>query len=682
MWNWGVNGSDESWKASPYVTIGTPACPVGGAEMSPYTRMWWMYQWNWERVTQKTVFGIQTGGSTSGGALTGSWALEYNNYFPFPDDSKNGILYFKRGSDVTIYPDGTEIHLGGQTFAYGSNTSQHIYIGESDGNGTTGGDAGDYPWIDLTDKAVDPISAGTVATSIVRDSQIGTGSRFAKGKTLFYNPLMHSYRAGIFGDKSSTFTPSLQFDDENPPRMDIRNGDTIAQDEFDPWPVRLRNSEAIIGDKLSDIIRALMGDTSAAVQVPAYRALTWVPFFIDETNAIDFTSLIDYDSMDAIFEHPFGEGQYILSVDEKTNLYNAFASEVLYHRAGMAYEYDAADKRWKIRFRRIGPINVSVANGEGRIINLSNLSLGSGPPTDFHSDEPTYTQLTLKASGREFPPIVDKTTKMLAPKVSNKSIKVEPVISQSATLSDATDQTTTEIYRLYGDGLLRYFTEPTFSQRCELTIEGTYKATLGRDCLVTNPSARDQFTHAQGLTDAAAMVTEYRRDLSRARVRINYKLTSSPVYGWAPAVLVDSAGTIDSDQVDFDLSDFTNNEFSDGTFDRKDIYWFDCINWDPVTQEVSERDCNCGDYRILAIKYNTQTPGTILSFTCSIDLDASTVTFTERVAGHAALWDDTAEYVIIYDEWDDCVSCQKKFVFASDKSNTLGTGSDSPFRWV
>jgi len=82
------------------------------------------------------------------------------------------------------------------------------------------------------------------------------------------------------------------------------------------------------------------------------------------------------------------------------------------------------------------------------------------------------------------------------------------------------------------------------------------------------------------------------------------------------------------------------------------------------------------------MKYNTKSPGTILEFTCAVDLTTNTVEFTERVAGHAALWDNTAKYVILFDEWDECEACQKLFVFASDKTNTLGSTNDPPMRWV
>ena len=652
---WEYDGA-ESFKNHPHVRITSgyqPEFDFYTAIPDDYERPVYLHMWDWAATDR-----ISTANTAIGHNSKYVIDLPYNAWWAAADK-----LYFRKSDDVTAFTAGAEFHLGGCDGT--TCESSPLYVGESDSIGTDGGDSGDYPYIVPTDY----VGVPNYTRVLQIDPETSATAGAPVGKTLFYHPFICSVRFGIMGDKS--------LDPDNY-MYDVRKGDKITQDQFDQWWVRLRNSTVIPADKLSELIRTVFGDKDAAAQAPSYRCLEWVPFF--NTDDTDFVSLIDYDSMDEIFVLPFAGSKYELRLDKGFEVYDAIANEILLHRAGMTYEYDATNKRWRIRFRRIGPTNASTANG---LITSKQIIAGATQIRETHNATPTYNKIIvgdgLVEDSWELP-FVDSTNNMLPGKVSQKAITIKPKISRVPLLTDTvTSDAAVELSDAFVEGFLKFFSQATFAQSINLTLGALYNCSLGRDTLITSEAIRDVYSHARGVSSAPISIISLARDISKNYISIEYQINGSPVYGWAPSCLV-SGGVVDGDTVTLDIATETTQHAFSSTSERADAYWFDCYDFDQVTGSTSARSCSCGDYEIRAIEYNSTT-ATALDFTCAIS--GGDLILTEGTAGHAALWDDDATYVLFYKDWDSCEECQQLFIFGCDHStHTLGTGLDKPRRWT
>ena len=121
---------------------------------------------------------------------------------------------------------------------------------------------------------------------------------------------------------------------------------------------------------------------------------------------------------------------------------------------------------------------------------------------------------------------------------------------------------------------------------------------------------------------------------------------------------------------------------SDG---RTDVSLFDCLEWNKSTNTYAARDCNCGEYKVYAIEADTA-DYTLLEFNVySInETVGDQIILEDQDGAHANhdAWDTNEQYVIFFESFDDCESCQQKYVFGADATGTLGSGNVAGRRWV
>ena len=64
--------------------------------------------------------------------------------------------------------------------------------------------------------------------------------------------------------------------------------------------------------------------------------------------------------------------------------------------------------------------------------------------------------------------------------------------------------------------------------------------------------------------------------------------------------------------------------------------------------------------------------------------NGQSITLVDQDTGAAnyTAWDESDEHIIIFDTYDNCETCQQKWLFFADDNNTIGTGNASAGKWV
>ena len=455
---------------------------------------------------------------------------------------------------------------------------------------------------------------------------------------------------------------------------------------LDPWSITDNN--AIESDKLSDIFRALLGDPNGGITLPSSVSRSNIIGF---TTQGDLWSMIDWDDLDNQTEsvRDLLGLKYWIDLGTKINIATAFWNELLLHGVAPVLEwgYNPANTReqWWIRFRKIGPANLSQAGFGGRTLEEKNLKVGT-TTTETHS----HTWIANKITGEMN---FEKTKYMAKFEITYRSSFLQGAdetgtIKIQSQISHYTPTPTNNVYlTAHFRSLMRFFAQPNWANKCTALINTMYSVALGREVLVTDRSAHDPATHILGLTEKPAFVVKMDHDVGgNGTLGITYRMSNQATYGWAPSVYIakDSSTKSDAGGV-YTITCTPEIHVFSTSHMRQDQMWFDCYNWNLATGYTA-KTCSCANYKVIAYQLGGMTNPMIGG---SGELQVTSVTtgptivLRDTSAGHTHYdnWFTTEAHEISFDTWDNCEACQKKWIFHADDNNTLGAAGDPAFRW-
>lgn len=460
-------------------------------------------------------------------------------------------------------------------------------------------------------------------------------------------------------------------------------------------PNMVKKPMSLASTSFSDVIRTMFGESWHGMDLAPELALDHVPFFsttpVAGDYAEDFTSLIDWDSMDG-FIHPLGPGHsYVLDTTRLKNIYDIIRNEVLLHGAAMTREWDPYLNMWQFRFRKIEPMNKTMAFQMGRVLTEDLLD----PDNKYSSHNPSQLINDITVTTKN-----NVTFKLIGPRTRSidselKTLNITPGISRF------TDEANVTYKSLSGGGgaditileqefpsgpavylrrrlepVLRTMSVQRVANSTGLTRRGFYKAVLGRESLITDPAAHAPNTHKLGIENEYARIIKITRSLGDQTASISYELGGDAQYGFAPACRIESGNF--TTHTTYWKGVPNDHDFSSST-QAKDMYYFDCYDlWDYANPQV--RNCSCGDYAVHAIPEGEWNP-TMLDFTCEIIDDGGTMKLKLTGADIASI-DTGKTYIIFFQAFDSCEDCQKYYIFGADLGNTVGTEERPASRWV
>ncbi len=557
----------------------------------------------------------------------------------FPLLSSDGELLLTPDTDTSGLGSGDLLTLGGQYTLGGNKKIAQATV------------------ISVSSFSIYPVIAVT-GSELVSTGQEPNPFRFGAG--LYYFPAIYSdleYDVDITNNNRGSIEQT----------MDGWTGDLI--DNTDPWAITTvfdGNSQT-----LSPIFKALLGGDG--ITVHENYIMRHIVGFVEEGS--DFKSTIDWDCLDDIIEPICTGHNYSLVLDKTVNLYELLVQECLFHGLVPTWEWSVENYQFVMRFRRIGPVNITDALWSGRAIKEEHISLGYSP-SESHNDSWLYNKMSIKCNYENGEPKTDFAVEYnsghVANRESSKTLNINSKLSQLPGLTN--DNTSTDVRNHFVDGMLIHLAEAAPTQRTQTNITRLFDISAGKEFVMSDRSAHKPYSHELGLSSQPAWATRIKYDLDRLRMSITYRLTDNVSYGWAPALQIPaSASSVESGYIQCSPSAHT---FSSSN-DRLDVSWFDCLDYNQSNGIYSARDCSCGNYAVYAFDPEQATI-VLQSFTAQ---NISTSGNTIRLYGTTSGWTTTNRYIVIFQEIDHCEECQTKFVFMADSNNTLADGS-LPSRWI
>jgi hypothetical protein len=452
-----------------------------------------------------------------------------------------------------------------------------------------------------------------------------------------------------------------------------------AADTQDPH--RIKKSQHVDGYILSDIFRTLMGETRSPFYLAPELTLSHVPFFTTSPSAgkfaEDHVSIIDWDSMNANFDQITAHHTYRLDIHEFRSVLDILKHETLMHACGMVREWDSTNSMFRWRFRKLQGLNKTEAYISGR--KLTETEIAGGIKKEIHNFEQVANAIEFEArhvdleeSNITFKIIGDRT---IALNDDFQVIEIKPELTRFVKTDMFFDVSV--VLKDYFRKLLRTLSRKRVANECKLNRIGVFKATLGREILITDPAARVPRTHAIGMDDEPCRVISWRWNIDTQKCDIQFTVGGGDAsFGWAPSCRLESGNFTTH-------TTYWTGTPNDHDFTRDDqaldLYYFDCYDlWDPANPVA--RSCGCGNYSVFAYEEGS-IGATPLEFTANIYDDSGTMKITLTGADTASI-DTGKDYVITFAKYDDCEDCQKYYIFGADNNLTIGTGSEPAMRWV
>ena len=273
---------------------------------------------------------------------------------------------------------------------------------------------------------------------------------------------------------------------------------------------------------------------------------------------------------------------------------------------------------------------------------------------------------------------------LVSQQTQDKSLKIEAPISQIEGIAEIEGQERITIHNHFST-MLRHLGQPQPTIKSELLISEFAKVAIGRELLITDRAGRIPHTHGYEFDEHPGIVTQFGVDLGKGSIPITFRMASQFVYGWAPACYMlfdtkEGSNTVSCTS--------TANRFSPSG-SRIDSSWFACINYNASTGEYATRSsCGCSGFPVIIFEFDAD------SYTEHANIYYSGVVTQSSVDSvgdfevvfsdgddYAGVTEGASPFIMIYNTWQNCQPCQKKFVFGASKTDELGSG-DAPHRWV
>ena len=367
---------------------------------------------------------------------------------------------------------------------------------------------------------------------------------------------------------------------------------------------------------------------------------------------------------------------------------------MLLHGVAPTWEWgedSSGNQQWFMRFRYLGPANLTDAFFSGRTITESRMEREKGV-IENHSHNIIANQINCKMNYQQekfrLPLTIDYRSSFVQSGDTIGKLNIESKLCHIE-ISGSDDEKITSL-KNYFRALMRFFAQPNWSNKCVGLQNNLYRIGLGREALVTDRSAHNPINHSLGLTEQPVFVVKMDHDLDGKNLcNITYRFANQTTYGWAPSahVAAGSSQKIIVGGTAYLISCTTTAHQFSATSERKDLMWFDCYFYNSIDL-YTPKTCSCGNYSVLATqlgdKTGVQLGGSSTLEVISVNSSTGVMTLQDLTVGHTIYdaWDNTKAYIIHFDKWDECEDCQKYFIFLCDDSNYLGAADDTAFRWA
>ena len=407
-------------------------------------------------------------------------------------------------------------------------------------------------------------------------------------------------------------------------------------------PFIVQHCTDIVGDKPSDIFRALLGDpdSSTTATVPKHMIADSVPdAFSIPSRPYSSSDCIDWVELDALTQPVVAGEKYRLVPPGDKSIFEILMSESLYRGLRPTWKWDASQTphRHVIGFEPIGAINATRAWRLGRTINESDILHGS--ELIYKTDgEQSFSSVKALANynGKEhdIEVTVNDITGFGVLGGQHNELDLPSYVSQlpgsgPGSISSGALQ---DIEEHFSYKILEKLNSPLAVLSLECLDTALLRLAVGSGCVVTNDYIRNPYTGEYGIVSWPHRCRSITWSPHSAKFKTD--LSSSPdIYrGFGPTMLVEAGGaTITGDTTM--IIEPENYEFARSA-DGTDLSFFDCIIRNPAYDGstdpyIPRRDCSCGDYAVRVHKKNesTLTPG-YQAVISDVDVEYGTATLT------------------------------------------------------
>lgn len=598
-------------------------------------------------------------------AIGNGSAKQWTETFVGQMDTPTGTLYFRKEADLDNINIDDLFIIGKQSDWM---ARPRWFQGTIETKGSNGGTSADYPYV-------------TIDSDVLYPATNDKASPIYYGVGLWYIPALET-----------DLTQRDQQDQWSPKYV----GPTDALQRFDPTMPFLMDSDPLIFTQMlsgesngfSDPFRALLNDDGASYTLSNNLTMSEIIGFSDASTE-DVDTWIDWDVLDNYSGTILpGKQTYRLSCGSAFNIWDQLRHELVAHGLMPTYEWDDSLDHFIIRFREIGPINITAANESGRYLTEKTV-LRNSQMIETHNDTWMFNKIVMRCNyfNGEYKGnvVVDLATGNAQNRNSSRTLKSESQLSQIDGIMSLDDSDIGYITKKYSS-MLRTLAIPNTQYKVKTNLAAMVDLAIGRECLITDSTGFYPFSHERGLVEAPALVTAISTDLAKNQCDVTCRLTKNHTKGWAPAAYV-TASSKETDGITVQCT-VTPNYFS-ASGDRWDCTYFDCYNYNKSSGVYEARSCSCGNYAVIVFARNTDGTSwepTLMYFdVTSVDTtDGNSMTLVDQDGGQAnyTAWDEADEHIIIFAAYDDCEECQQKYIFFAGDDNKIGTGSAPGTRWM
>jgi hypothetical protein len=580
------------------------------------------------------------------------WQCHNSGYFPLCADETDGKykIYVNETVDVSGLDAGTKVQIGL------TDTGNCVISPPS--TFTSSSYLEDYKFSTAGYFEVDAVGAGPTGTNYI---EVAVSEVF---------PTAYVMTGEAAPDLGYTVAPKYQVGQ-------ILFGLPIQSDY---WPVA--DKVTVTAPTLGGIFRALLGHGDSGYEIPEEYEANHVPYY----------DTVDWGCLDSMLEYGWAFPTVMkFEATPDANIWSLLNEELKLYRLTPTWEWDSTDDRYRIRFKRVGMINETMAYWSGRTIDDSLIKAGERPEaehaycwqinsinlsTNYDANSGQFGYVVKAQDGSSLAPLGGRAV----------SLDIKPKITTIPSL--ATSATTqAQVFDYLGS----YF-ENTIDPRPAITIDCTIDNFLnngvGLEVLLTVEDIHNPFDGAPGVTEWPALIASHTIDPTAGTAKYTTVINGRRMYGWAPSVAIKTS-TLDGTTVTVEDIDYDGQGFA-GT--GATLNWYDhwlfahCTYNDSMdAPELVTSD----KFVCTLVERGTITPTIITGVVVeSVDLRtyadviAASGTFLE-LSGCGG-YDDTAEWWLTYDAADQALKdAQRKFVYlaGTDLLVSNGTSDVTGTRW-
>lgn len=388
---------------------------------------------------------------------------------------------------------------------------------------------------------------------------------------------------------------------------------------------------------------------------------------------------IDFKMIGGLFSQIVSNEWYKLTMPVSGNVTVAAAFEgfLLAHGVSPTWEFDAAWRMWRLKFRPFAVANSTEATLFSRVLDESNIRR-EGYTTE-HVRENIYNRIDFKGSwnGKEHRVMINTVGRSALGNAGGRqnTLAINDYVTHFGNVEDLADDPLAmlDIQSHFGAAILPRVAQPAPTVTTKTLPSTTAMIGVGVVAVVDDDYMRDPHTNRMGVS-RAALITETRSFLYGKENRVSLRFFASETRGYVPSLQIkngDETGT-DPDVVYFGgaATDPANNVFGFPYWPLTDLAYFDCYRM--VGGVVSlDTTCACADYSVMLIERYTDTPAVYRGLRIR-DINLAAGTFTLYGAGFDAAY-VPAEHVLLFEAWDDAnlQPCQRRWLYHADEDKRL-----------